>query len=169
MTTYRHIAKLLKPRKMHTHTLLAITTQKRRIMRLSLYSDLFTDNPPDPDWKVGHPTRVYLPYSFRIVVGVLLSPTRTIQLKVLWDWSYGLRSLSEKTRKANLLHMSLQRRNFLVRPLVSVWPWFQWTCDFPLSIPALSRLSYQGGSKATMFHQYFHCLPRNPTECWKDL
>ena len=35
-----------------------------------------THNPPSPG-EVGHTTRVYIPYSFRIVVWVLLRPTRT--------------------------------------------------------------------------------------------
>ena len=38
---------------------------------------VLTDNPPSPG-KVGHKTGVYVLYSFRTVVWVLLRPTRTI-------------------------------------------------------------------------------------------
>ena len=51
---------------------------RRRIKRLSLYFNkrsLLTDNPPIPE-RVSHTTGVYVPYSFRTVVWVLLSPTR---------------------------------------------------------------------------------------------
>ena len=54
--------------------------------------------------KVGHTTGVYYPYSFRIVMGVLLRPTRTNHWK----------SFSTKTRKSNHLQMSLQRQHFLL-------------------------------------------------------
>ena len=64
--------------------------------------------------KVGHTTGVYYPYSFRIVMGVLLRPTRTNHWK----------SFSTKTRKSNHLQMSLQRQHFLLSYLktLSVGP-----------------------------------------------
>ena len=69
---------------------------RRRIKRLSLYFNkrsLLTDNPPIPE-RVGHTTGVYVPYSFRTVVWVLLRPTRRY-VKVLWDRTYGFSSLAE--------------------------------------------------------------------------
>ena len=51
----------------------------------------------------------------------------------LWDGPYGLSSLSEKTRKPNLLHMSLQRQHFLL----SVGPAVVWISSIPLGVPAL--------------------------------
>ena len=51
--------------------------------------------------KVGHTTGVYVPYSFRTVLCVLLHPTRTYQWIFFWDRTYGFSSLSEKTRKSN--------------------------------------------------------------------
>ena len=33
---------------------------------------------------------------------------------MLWDWTYGFSSLSEKTRRSNRLQMSLQRQHFLL-------------------------------------------------------
>ena len=55
------------------------------------------------DWcvKVGHTTGVYVPYSFRKVVWVLLRPQEpNIKVKLLWDGTQGFLSLSEKTRKS---------------------------------------------------------------------
>ena len=52
-----------------------------------LRSLLITDNPPSPG-KVGHTKGVYVSYSLRTVVWVLLSPTRTRHVKVLWDRTY---------------------------------------------------------------------------------
>ena len=40
---------------------------------------LLKDNPPNPG-KVGHTTRVYVPYSFQTMVWVILHPTRTIYI-----------------------------------------------------------------------------------------
>ena len=44
---------------------------------------------------------------------VLLRPTRTRLVKVLWDGSYSFSSLPEKTKKSNHLQMSVQKRQFL--------------------------------------------------------
>ena len=88
---------------------------KRRIMRLSLYSDLSLQITHPAVERLPTPPGSKSPTLFEyIVVWVLLRITKTIQVKVLWDGSYGFPSLSEKTRKVNLLHMSLQRRNFLL-------------------------------------------------------
>ena len=43
---------------------------------IPILRSLLTDNPPSPG-KVGPTTGVYVPYSFRTVVWVLLRPTRT--------------------------------------------------------------------------------------------
>ena len=48
------------------------TTERGSNLRLSLR----TDNPPSPG-EAGYTTGVYVPYSFRTVVWVLLRPTRT--------------------------------------------------------------------------------------------
>ena len=37
-----------------------------------------------------------------------------MNIQVLWDGTYDLSSLSEKTRKSNRLQMSLQRQHFLL-------------------------------------------------------
>ena len=44
---------------------------------IPILRSLLTDNPPSPG-KVGHTTGVYVPYSFRTVVWVLLRPTNQI-------------------------------------------------------------------------------------------
>ena len=44
----------------------------------------------------------------------LLRPTEFMNIKRLWDWAYGLSSLSGKTRVYNHLQMSLQREHFLL-------------------------------------------------------
>ena len=43
-----------------------------------------------------------------------LTSHRVIYEQGLWDGTYGLSSLSEKTRKSNHLQMSLQRQHFLL-------------------------------------------------------
>ena len=43
---------------------------------IPILRSILTDNPPSPG-KVDHTTGVYVPYSFRTVVWVLLRPTRT--------------------------------------------------------------------------------------------
>ena len=72
---------------------------------------------------VGHTPRVYNPY-FSRTVGVLLHPTRTRWVKVLWDVTWPFLSLFEQTRKSNRLQMSLQRQHFLLTYLktLSVGP-----------------------------------------------
>ena len=66
---------------------------------ISILRSLLTDNSPKPG-KVGQTTGVFVPYPFRIMVWVLLRPTRTRSGKVLWDGTYGFSSLSEKNRKS---------------------------------------------------------------------
>ena len=90
--------------------------------------------PIPPPVKVDHTTRVYDPYSFWIVMCVLLDPVRT---------NHGFLSLSEKTRKCNHLEMSLQRQHILLSYLktLCVGPAGVLTCDLPLSRLALSQPS----------------------------
>ena len=75
-----------------------------------------TPTTPQPV-KVGHTTGVYDPYSFRIVMWVLLRPTRTNQWKCAETGPSVFSSLSEKTRKSNHLQTSLERQHFLLRYL----------------------------------------------------
>ena len=88
---------------------------------------------PTEPRKVGHPTRVYVPNSFQTVVWVLISPTSTRYVKVLWDGTYSFPSLSEKTRKSIHLQMSLQRQPFLLSYLkgLSVGPAKVWIRNLP--------------------------------------
>ena len=79
---------------------------------------------------------------------------RVVNIEVLWDGTYGLSSLSEKTRKSNRLQMSLQRQHFLLSYLktLSVGPAGVRTHDLPHGSPVLNQLSqpvggYYSGSK----------------------
>ena len=65
-----------------------------------------------------------------------------MNIEVLWDGTYGLSSLSEKTRKSNHLQI-LQRQHFLLSYLktLSVGPAGVWTHDLPHSSPMLNQLS----------------------------
>ena len=99
-------------------------------------------------YPIPQPHRGYDPYSFRIVMWVILRPTRTNQGKGCEKGTYGFSSLSEKTRKSKHLQMSLQRQHFLLSYLktLSAGPAGVRACDLPLSSPALSQLSQTGGS-----------------------
>ena len=127
----------------HTYTIYTITTPEGDHEVIPILRFLLRGNPPTPG-KVGHTTGLYVPYSFRTVVCVLLRPTRTRSGKVLWDgtlrFSY---SVSEKTSKSHRLQMSLQRQHFLLRYLktLSVGPAGVWIRDPPLSRPRLSQPS----------------------------
>ena len=59
-----------------------------------------------------------------------------MNIEVLWDGTYGLLSLSEKTRKSNHLQMQLQRQHFLLSYLktLSVGPAGVWTHDLPHAV-----------------------------------
>ena len=61
----------------------------------------------------------------------------------LWDGTYGLSSLSEKTRKSNHLQMSLQRQHFLLSHLKTLSGGLAgvWTHDLPHGSPVLYQLS----------------------------
>ena len=66
-----------------------------------------------------------------------------MNIEVLWDGTYGLSALSEKTRKSNHLQMSLQRQHFLLSYLktLTVGPARVWTHDLPQGSPMLNQLS----------------------------
>ena len=85
--------------------------------------------------EVGHATEVYVLYSFRTVMLVLLRPTWTDQWKCCETGPTVFWSLSEKSRMSNHLQMSLQRQHFLLSYLktVSVGPAGVWTRDLPLA------------------------------------
>ena len=70
-----------------------------------------------------------------------------MNIEVLGDGTYGLSSLSEKTRKSNRLQMSLQRQHFLLSYLktLSVGPAGVRTRDLPHGSPVLNQLSQPGG------------------------
>ena len=114
--------------------------------RIIILRSLLTDNPPCPG-NVGLTTGVYVPFSFRIVVWVLVRPTR----QDLDKWrccETGPTVFRPYPRKANRLQMSLQGQHFLLSYLktLSVGPAGVWTCKLPLSRPVLSQLSQPGGS-----------------------
>ena len=62
--------------------------------------------------KDSHSTGITLLFSNN--AWVLLRPTELSTFKELWDGTFGLSSLSEKTRKSNHLQMKLQRQHFLL-------------------------------------------------------
>ena len=65
---------------------------------------------------------------------------------MLWDGTYGFSFLSEKSRKANRLQMSLQRQHFLsYLKTLSVGPAGVRTLDLRPSRPALTQLTQPGG------------------------
>ena len=72
-----------------------------------------------------------------------LTSHRVTNIEVLWDGTYGLSSLSKKTRKSNRLQMSLQRQHFLLSYLktLSVGPAGVRTHDLPHGSPVLNHLS----------------------------
>ena len=117
---------------------------QRECARTGLWSHARCHPYPIPQpVKVDHTTGIYDPYSFRIVMWVLLRPTRTNQWKCCETGPTVFSFLSEKTRKSNHLQMSLQRQRFLLSYLktLSVGPAGVWTRDLPLGRPALSQLS----------------------------
>ena len=59
----------------------------------------------------------------------------------LWDATYVFSSLSVKTRQCNRLQMTAEKKQFIQRPWVLVWPTGVLTCDIPFSRSAVSQLS----------------------------
>ena len=62
---------------------------------------------------MDHNTGECVRYSLRTVCG-FSNLSQNLYVQRLWDGAYGLSSLAEKTKKCNLLHMSFQRRLFLL-------------------------------------------------------
>ena len=79
-----------------------------------------------------------------------------MNIEVLWDGTYGLSSLSEKTRKSNRLQMSLQRQHFLLSYLktLSVGPAGVRTHDLPHGSPVLNQLSQPVGGIKTCLRNF---------------
>ena len=64
------------------------------------FNCILADNPPSPG-EVGHTTGVYVPYSFRTLVWVLLRPTRTNQRKCCETGPMVFRPYPRRPRKSN--------------------------------------------------------------------
>ena len=82
-----------------------------------------------------------------------------MNIEVLWDGTYGLSSLSEKTRKSNRLQMSLQRQHFLLSYLktLSVGPAGVRTHDLPHGSPVLNQLSQPvGNNQCVVYSRHLH-------------
>ena len=93
--------------------------------------------------EIDHYTGHYVPYSLRRVCGFFNVPQIYYMCKGLWDGAYGLSSLSEKTRKSNLLQTLLQRQHFLLSyfKTLNVGLAGVWTYGLTLSRLALIPLS----------------------------
>ena len=130
--------------------------------------------------KVGHTTGVYDPYSFRIVLWVLLC-LKNKSGKVLWDGTCGFSSLSEKTRKYNHLQMSLHRQHFLLRYL-RPWLLLQWglslrppawqTGALPTELMrwrSLSLMSWEGSLRPILFFHLHLPVPGGQIKANKTL
>ena len=100
---------------------------------------LLTDMPPIPG-KFGHTTGVYVPYSVRTVVWVLVSASRTRYVKVLWEGTNTVFRPNSRVM-SNRLQMSLQKQHFLLFKDPGCWFGRVWTLNLPLSRPALSPLN----------------------------
>ena len=113
-------------------------TTERRGSNLSV----LVDNPPSPG-EVGHTTGVYVPYSFRTVVYVLLCPTRTREVKVLWDGTYVFHPHPRRLESLTVCRCHCKGSTFsTVTKTLSVGLVARvWTRALPLSRPALSQLS----------------------------
>ena len=87
-----------------------------------------SNDAPIPECKseIDHYTGHYVPYTLRRVCGFFNVPQIYYTYKGLWDGAYSLSSLSEKTRKSNLLQMLLHfLLSYLKTP--SVGPAGVWT------------------------------------------
>ena len=93
--------------------------------------------------KVGHTTGVYDPYSFRIVMWVLLRPTRTNQWKCCGAGPTVFRSYPRRLESLTICKCHYKGSSFfsvISRPRVLAQPWFE-PLKLPLSRLALSQLS----------------------------
>ena len=95
-------------------------------------------------WKWNRPLhRALLTLLFTKSVQFLYVPRIYYMCKGLWDGSYGLLSLSEKTRKSNHLQMLLQRQHFLLSyfkdpgQALNLWPPALQTSTYPIELVRL--------------------------------
>ena len=94
---------------------------------ISILRSLLTDNTPTQQ-RLATPPGVYVPCSFRTVVWILLRPTRTRYVNVLWDGTYGFSSLSElpvlptkeMKKQWTLLNFSTRRVNAVLFGIAEV-------------------------------------------------
>ena len=93
--------------------------------------------------KVDHNTGVYVPYSFRTVVWVLLRPTRTDQWKCCETGPTVFRPYPRRLESLTVCRCHYKGSTFLVSyfKTLSVGPAAVRTRDLPLSKPALSQLN----------------------------
>ena len=81
---------------------------------LQFFEWKFLQMPPISETRPDHNTRNFVPYSLReLCVGSLTSPANQYR-EDTGDGTYGLLSLSEKTKTSNHLRMSLQRQHILL-------------------------------------------------------
>ena len=88
---------------------------------------VLTDNPPSPG-EVDHITGVYVPYSFRTVVWVLLRPTRTNQWKCCETGPTVFRPYPRILVDLTVYRCYCKGSTFssvILRPCVLVWPGFE--------------------------------------------
>ena len=93
--------------------------------------------------KVGHTTGVYVPYSFRTVVWVLLRPTRTDQWKCCETGPTSFRPYPRRLESLTIYRYHYKCSTFfqVILKTLSAGPAGVWTHDLPPSRPALSQLS----------------------------
>ena len=93
--------------------------------------------------KVGHTTGVYVPYSFRTVVWVLLRPTRTDQWKCCETGPTVFRPYPRRLESLTICRCHYKGSTFfsVILKTLSVGLAGVWTRDLPLGRPELSQLS----------------------------
>ena len=84
-----------------------------RVSAIARHATMWARNSPSPSsMRDRPPHQDQVPYSLQTVCRFLNVPQNCLNLQGFWDGSYGLSSLSEKTRKSNCFQMSLQRQHF---------------------------------------------------------
>ena len=115
-----------------------------RVSAIARHATMWARNSPSPS-SMRHrpPHRDWVPYSLQTVCRFFNVPQNCLNLQGFWDGTYGLLSLSEKTRKSNCFQMSLQRQHFPLRYLktLSVGSTGVGTNGLPLGRLALIQLS----------------------------
>ena len=110
--------------------------------RVSLqFKCVLADNPLSPG-EVGHTTGVYVPYSFRTVVWVLLRPTRTDQWKCCETGPTVFRPYPRRLESLTICRCHCKGSTFssVILKTLSFGLARVWTRDLTLSRPALSQL-----------------------------